>query len=349
MAAVARAGAGATVAGLAGCFPDVGGSWPEVTEACFDQDAVDPVAGASRVVECFRDDSVVEVDGRFEINADAVRPMLDATLDALTDGAAAPWHAILPDFTSAMRIGLKINCLNEMVPTSPAVVKAIVASLKEELAIDGEQIIVWDRRLDEMIPAPPRQLYVPEDIGAQVIGTINSTTDPGGPGYSDPFCGIVADKAPRLSRILTELTDVTINVPVLKSHGISGVTAALKNIFGIIDNPSEYHGNINESLPALYRLPPIRDHIRLTICDALIAVTVGGTSSPPDTYAKRLLASRDPLALDNHALALVNQLRRDKNLDLAAVDPTTTEWLQNGYDLGLGSLDADLVELILDA
>ena len=134
------------------------------------------------------------------------------------------------------------------------------------------------------------------------------------------------------------MTDFTINCPVLKTHEVSGVTGALKNIYGIIDIPGEYHHNLLEALPALYRLPPIRNRIRLTVIDALIAVTTGGTSSPPDTTPRRVLVSLDPLAADSHALALVNQLRAEKNLNLSAVDPAITTWLKNGYDLGLGTL-----------
>ena len=152
------------------------------------------------------------------------------------------------------------------------------------------------------------------------------------------MCGRIAGKSPRLSRILTDLTDFTVNCPVLKTHGVSGVTGALKNIYGIIHNPGDYHGSLLTALPALYRLPPIRNRIRLTVIDALIAVTTGGTSSPPDTVPRRILVSQDPLAADSYALKLVNQLRAEKNLNLAEVDPSVTTWLQNGFELGLGTL-----------
>ena len=353
LADAARVGAGTAAAGaLSGCFPDVGGEWPHVTPACQDEAAVTPVAGASRVVDVYREDAVVEVDDggviRQEINEAVVGPMLDAALAELTDGAAQPWHSLLPDYTSATRIGIKANCLNYAVPTSVAMIKALVASLRAELDIDAARIIVWDRRLDELAPPAPRHLYDGDEIGATILGTINSITDSGGPGYSDAICGVVAGKVPRLSRIITELTDLTINCPVLKNHGISGVTGALKNIYGIIDNPGEYHDNVITALPELYRLPPIRDHIRLTVLDALAAITTGGTSAPAaDAYPRRVIVSQDPLALDSYALALVNQLRGLKTPPAPAVDPSLTEWMQNGYELGLGTVAYELRELDL--
>jgi len=351
LTAVARVGAGAAVTGISGCFPDVGGSWPEVEATCQQSDAGVGVQAPSRVVEVFREDSVTDLTGddsdavKMAVNGQVVRPMLDELLLSLTEGAANPWLDILPDFHPSMRIGIKVNCLNEMVPTSVALVKALVESLRESLDIDGQQILVWDRRLDEMVPAAPRKLFDAEELGVRVVGTVNSAGSTSGPGYSEPICGEVAGRMPRLSRIITDMTDATINCPVLKTHGISGVTAALKNIYGIIDNPGEYHDNLSDALPALYNLPPIRNHIRLTILDALIAVTTGNTDAPPDTYPGRIVASRDPLALDRYAVDLVNRLRAEKQLDLPEVSSSVLKWLDNGRELGLGSLRYDLHRL----
>ncbi len=349
LAGAAGVGAGVAVGGLLGCFPDVGGKWPEISAACRDDGAIGPVPGASRVVEVYREDAVVAVTDetsgttKNEINAGVMRPMLEAALQEISGGAEEPWRALLPDCGATTRIGLKVNCLNPLVPTSAPLVKAIVESLKDGLGLDAARLIVWDRRLDELSPSPPRHLYDSDELGATVLGTVTSTSDSSGPGYGEAMCGMVAGKVPRLSRILTDLTDLTINCPVLKTHDISGVTGAMKNIYGVIDNPQDYHTNIATALPALYRLPPIRDSMRLTICDALIAVTRGGTSSPPNVYPKRILVARDPLALDSFALDLVNRLRSESEEPLEEVDPAFTEWLQNGYELGLGTLDYDLV------
>jgi hypothetical protein len=311
---------------------------------------VTPVAGAARVVELQREDSVVDANDPDTgattpaVNPDAMAPMLADLLSALTGGAARPWSALLPDYSPAMRIGIKVNCLNPQLTTTIPLVKALVASLRAELDVDPQRILVWDRRLDELAPPPPRAGFRADDIGAQVIGTVNSTTDGGGPGYADAVCGVVAGRAPHFSRILTELTDVTINLPVLKTHDVSGVTGAMKNIYGIIDNPGDYHTNLVIALPALYRLPPIRSHIRLHVIDALFAVIGGGTSSPPDAVPRRLLASTDPVAIDAYALALVNRLRAARTPNpLPLVDATRTTWLDNAHALGLGTLAADAV------
>ena len=290
-------------------------------------------------MEVFDEASVV--DGS-QIQADNVEAMVGDALTALATGAGAPWQTILPDYASGMRIGIKVNCLNVQCPTSVPVVRALVGGLQAQLGIDASDIIVWDRRLDEL----ERCGFTEASVGVPVLGTINAMDDPTGPGYENAYCNVVEGKTTRLSRILTEVTDLTINCPVLKTHGISGVTAAMKNMYGVIDNPADFHRDLNDALPAIYDLAPIRERMRLHVLDALLTVTVGGTSSPMDTVAHRVIVSEDPLALDSHALQLVNQLRSDKGLGLPEIDPAVLTWLDKAQELGLGSRAAELTSLV---
>jgi len=322
---------GAAVA-ASGCFPDVGGEWAQLTPECTDTAVAVPPTTLAPVAEAMRDDAVSAdpTTGRRVIAPQPVRAMLEATLAALVPNGD-PWRTLLPDWTSATRIGIKVNVLNPSCPTSPVLVKALVDSLVEGLGASRERIIVWDRRLDELAAAN----YTEASIGAQVLGTVESG------GYGDSSCGLVAGRVPRLSKILTELTDLTINVPVLKTHGICGVTGALKNIYGVIHNPGDYHSNIATALPLLYRLPLIRQRLRFHLIDALIAVTNGDTSSNSDAVPKRLLASTDPLAIDCRALALIDELRGGRGL--APVDRSNMGWMENAHAEGLGSLGFGLV------
>ena len=152
---------------------------------------------------------------------------------------------------------------------------------------------------------------------------------------------MVEGSIPKFSRILTRETDITINCPVLKSHGVSGVTGALKNIYGVIDIPANYHTNLPAALPALYNLPAIRNSIKLTIIDALQAVTLKDTQDPPDATPRRILASTDPLALDRYALELVNQLRAARGI--GPIEGPLVGWLDRGHEIGLGTKSYRLV------
>ena len=266
--------------------------------------------------------------------------MLERAMTEISNGAVAPWRELFPDYAAGMRIGLKVNCLNKFLSTSLPVVKAIVAGLQRDLSIPGSDIVVWDRRLDELTRAG----FTPAALGTQVLGTVTSTTDADGPGYEDCYCAVSPGKRVRLSRILTELTDVTINCPVLKAHEVSGVTAALKNVYGVIDNPGDFHNDLNTALPAIYMLAPIQERFRFVVLDALIAVILGGTASESDLTPKRLVLSPDPLALDTYALDLVNRMRADEG-SMLPIPTALTEWLANAYQLGVGRREVDLVSV----
>jgi uncharacterized protein (DUF362 family) len=85
-----------------------------------------------------------------------------------------------------------------------------------------------------------------------------------------------------LSKTLTQLCDAVVNLPVLKDHGIVGLTMALKSMFGVIHNPNKYHPNAGDPYVAdVNMLPAIRQKVRLTIADGLTAQYEGGPTYMP--------------------------------------------------------------------
>jgi uncharacterized protein (DUF362 family) len=265
-----------------------------------------------------------------------------------------PWRVLLPKYRPGMRIGLKVNCLSPYVPTSPAVVHAIIVSLRDKLGVDPAKIVVWDRRLDEL---NRHGKYSADHLaGAQLLGTRNDPPQDGGipdtntdvqPGYGEQISPTIECQSPRLSRILTELTDLTINCPAFKRHGVSGVTGAMKNIYGIIDIPGNYHANIQTGLPKLYALPAIRNSISLNIVDALIAEVNSDTAQPSDFAPRRILLSQDPVAMDSYALVLLNKIRASigAGAGLPPIETSLTGWIDKAAALGLGTKSFSLVPL----
>jgi hypothetical protein len=299
---------------------------------------LEPVSGPSRVVEAIDPQAVTATsydDAR-------VQAMLLAGLTALadTDDIKQAWKILLPDFASSMRIGLKVNCLNSKLYNSTSLLKAMIATLTQDLGADPQRVWIWDRRTDEL----ERSKMDEATLGVKVAGTILSTKDSSGPGYeSEASC--VIDQQTHLSRILTQETDITINLPVLKTHNIPALTGALKNTYGCIDNPGEFHAGFNQYMPAIYRLDPIHKRLRLHIIEALRAVTKGDTTDYPDALPGRLLLSTDPLALDTHAVQLVNTLRAADSLNELPTDKLG--WLGEAAALNLGSqsVDAQLITM----
>ena len=104
---------------------------------------------------------------------------------------------------------------------------------------------------------------------------------------------------------------------MLKDHGIVGVTMALKNLFGAIHNPNKYHLDGGDPYVAdVYMLPPIRQKVRLAICDALAPQYEGGPSYMPQWVwpYRGVLVSRDPVALDCTGWRIIERKRAELGL-----------------------------------
>ncbi len=190
------------------------------------------------------------------LNAGALRQMLDASLTRLTGltDAAESWRAL---FDPGERIAIKVNVFgNSLIWTHYPLVQAVTAGLIGA-GIPAEQILIYDQLTTEFETA--KYAVNPDGPGVRCRGTDGSFTNtfPAG------------DPSVRLSDLLLQ-SDALINMPVLKSHMIAGMSFALKNHFGSTDNPSALH-QVGQGIPQLNALPVIKDRTRLVIGDLLEA------------------------------------------------------------------------------
>ncbi len=298
-----------------------------------------PPVAAGRVVELY---DAQALNGKTPDDA-RVKAMLRKGLQQLTGQTdlRLAWRVILPDLTSATRVGIKLNCLSSYLYNSAAAVGAVVASLVQDLGVAPERITIWDRRGDEVA----RSQLTGKVLGASVTGTYKTISDSSGPGY-EAAAQKIKSRTTRLAKLLTELTDVTINMSLLKRHNVSGLTGAMKNTSGVIDNPGDFHADFNDHLPVIYALPQIRRHLRLHICEALMAVIKGDAADPVDTLPGRLLLAVDPVAIDTRTLALMDELRSPLP-PIATSESAKLKWLENAEALGLGTRTLDLKKVVL--
>ena len=199
-------------------------------------------------------------------------------------------------------VGLKVNCLSgKGNSTSVALVEAVSERL-QQAGIGQDKIIIWDRLNEDLESAgfrPSARSGRIRYMGNDVLGYESDLTVYGSAGSL-------------LAKTLTQLCDAVINLPVLKDHGIVGVTMALKNMFGAIHNPNKYHTNAGDPYVAdVNAMPEIRSKVRLTICDAVTAQYEGGpTYMPQWTWAfNGLMVAQDPVALDTVAWQIIEQKR----------------------------------------
>ena len=270
------------------------------------------------------------VSSNEQINTHIVRTTVDETLIALTNTASVrdAWMQILPRLQTTDVIGIKVNCINSRQSSHPEVVYAIAVSLTDSLVMNPNNIIIWDRTSRELKRA--KYSLNMERNGVRCLATSD------GIGYDERSVVDVGNgRQVSLSKILTQMCTYLINVPVLKDHGIAGITLSMKNHYGSIDSPGSCHGGGCDPYVAnLNNTPQIKDKTVLILCDALFGIYRGGPMGAPQWINRQLLASTDPVALDYTGMMLIDQQRRANN-----IPPTSerTTYLRTAAKLNIGT------------
>jgi uncharacterized protein (DUF362 family) len=230
--------------------------------------------------------------------------LLDRALQASfnCDSPAEAWKKVV---RPGEVVGLKVNCLGGRGnATHPELAEAITERLRQVGITD---IVIWERLNSDLEHA--RYKIVERGSGVRCFG--NDML-----GYEDDL-STFGQAGSLVCRTLTRVCDAVINLPVLKDHGIAGVTLAMKSMFGAIHNPNKYHSNACDPYVAdVYALAPIRQKVRLHICDGINAQYDGGPSYMPQWMwpFNGLLVARDPVALDYVGWKIIEKKRAEMGM-----------------------------------
>ncbi len=300
-----------------------------------------PSVKTSRVVVVTDHDSVD--DDTWKVNRERAGIMFEHLLLTLTKSGNVEegWNKIIPSLKPTSRISIKVNSINPKLPSHPEVATAIAKSLIKA-GVRDNNIIIWDRREGNIIEGLARCGY---RINTTSRGIRCLATNSRGVGFdkSSPLRVPSIGKDFPVTRILSQMCDHIINLSVLKDHGISGFTGSLKNFYGAIPlwnklavfNIRRMHRNrANPQIAELYNNAPIRDKVRLSVCDALLGCYQGGPSGRPQWAQYQLLGSLDPVALDSVGLNIIEAKRREAGLP--SVRPRTG-YIRSAARLGLGT------------
>jgi uncharacterized protein (DUF362 family) len=270
--------------------------------------------------------------------------LLDQAMLALSD-ANNPTDAWKQFVKPGQVVGLKVNCLaGRGMSTSTVLVEALVERLREA-GINQQDIVIWDRLNRDLERAGFRL----SERGSQLRCFGNDSS-----GFEQELL-TYGQVGSLVSRTLTRLCDVVINLPILKDHGITGMTGALKNLFGAIHNPNKYHLDVGDPyVPDVWMLEPIRAKVQLNICEATTVQYHGGPSFMPDwTWnLDGLLLSRDPVALDTIGWQLIDRKRRQEGMKLLEDEGRKPSYIATAADREhrLGFSNPDQIQLVeLDA
>jgi uncharacterized protein (DUF362 family) len=131
-----------------------------------------------------------------------------------------------------------------------------------------------------------------------------------------------------LPRLLTEASAI-VNLPVLKTHVLSGITCALKNHWGLLPRVRyQFHPVLHEVIAEINH--QIRNTI-LNIVDGTICIEGSGPKIGVPRVANVLFASRDRVAVDSAAL------------DFIGMDPKLAPHVARAEELGVGSTHFEMV------
>ena len=314
--------------------------------AGFAKGLVSSEASPKSKVVLVRHSKVANSSGK--IQQKLLQQMLDKAITTLT-GKSTPADAWKTFVSPEDVVGLKINTLGlkeikrtELVTHFSAMNSAILSGLKQA-GVAEERVIVWDRRDDELVNAG-LSIYT-EQNALRIFGTTNRDSKTG-IGFSREQYAVGTQKS-RVSRILTDMCTVFINVPLMKTHRNAGMTCSLKNHYGSIDNPGDFHPNscTNPGIAEVNAIPVIRKKQRLIVCDALLGVYEGGPNWRRQyiwPYGGILLGT-DPVALDYTAMKILDEQRRA--MGLPPLEPRV-EYLKLAEQFGLGTCQPEKIDFI---
>ena len=278
-----------------------------------------------------------------------VSEMIDRAMMRLTDldSAKEAWK----DFVLPTDIvGIKINPLaGKRLSTHRVIVDKIIDGLYGA-GILSNQIIIWDRFESHLIDAG-------YEINQSNRGVRCFASDSKGVGYDDEvFYESEKDVkerrengsiVSRYTNLLTKELTVVINVPVMKHHGIAGVSGCLKNLaFGSVDNTSRFHSNplnCNPAIADIFAHTVLKDKVVLNIVDGLLAAFNGGPTYDPDGVWQYggILVSQDPVALDQIVYQTVEEKRTELNLPSIS---RLSRYIRSASRMDLGTNDLDEVD-----
>lgn len=271
---------------------------------------------------------VVEVRAERALRGDSVDPhvlrnMIDRAVKLLSRAASPEqgWRAIL---RGAKRIVIKFNAVASAVIGTNDVFAAALVDRLANAGCDPEAITTVELSNDTVLR----------------LGTRAATRGWGG---SIPVGG----SAEQLAAYFLD-ADAVINVPLLKTHQIAGMSCCMKNIsHAVIRRPARYHANgCSPYVGQVISAPEVRNRLRIHLVNALRVVVDRGPEAHASDVANwgGVLAGFDPVAVDHVGRSILEVQRRERNLDAHLEVP----YLRAAGDSGLGRWRPSEIERVVD-
>ena len=289
------------------------------------------------MVVVVRDKSEKVIAGK-EIDQALVQKLVDQAVMTLAgkEDVAQAWGAYVKPKD---KVAIKFNGLFRAATTHPAIVEAVVKGVMQA-GVPAGNIVVYDR--DDRALQTAGLKKVTADGQTRVVGTEKQFRKTIDQCYGKQVKAGPVDT--RITKLLLE-ADVLINLPIMKTHGLAGVTGALKNHLGTVPNARDFHRDGCRYVADISALAPVKDKTRICICDALYALYNGGPQFRPQfrwDYCG-VLAATDPVAMDATLADIIKAKRIEKGL---SPYHKPTVHVARGAELGLGTADLKSIQRV---
>ncbi len=241
-------------------------------------------------------------------------------------------------FRPGMRVGLKINLLGRPLLFTAREMTEAVATGVISAGVKPSDVIVWDRHASHF--GPTDYAPGPGKLGERILT---------GGEYDNAKALMALGGVAPIDRIATEQTDVTVNLPIMKDHQVSGVTLALKNIaFGCYANHRSAHGgNCEPFITEAYQHYLTQTKVPLHILDATRCCYDQGPA-PRDANAiwneNAIYIAADPVAMDVVCREVILRKRQEAG---ASDKRSASHHIEVAARKGLGVGDLARIDLVV--
>lgn len=212
-----------------------------------------------------------------------------------------------------MRVGVKLNLCAGLRPEKAATTHPVMAAELTKLLIErGARVVLGDS------PGEP--------FSGVVLGRIYNTAgmrlcEEAGGELNRDFTHRTAENPDAVTLKTFEYCswldgcDAVISFSKLKSHGLMGMTAAVKNIYGVIPGTvkSEYHFRYPDPMAFAEMMVDLNEFVRprLYLCDAVETMEGNGPTQGTPRHMGAVLAGTDPYAMDRLCAWLIGVEERE--------------------------------------
>ncbi len=236
-------------------------------------------------------------------------------------------------FSSSDVVGIKVNCLGGPRLSPRLELVSAFADLLAAVGVDRRRIIVFDRSRREL----ERAGYGTRRVAGRFTCT----------GIDNDYEREVSTSG-QIGSCFARLVAITctalVSFGVVKDHDLAGVSAGLKNWYGVIHNPNKYHDSGCDPFVAdVVRHPYIRSKLRLTVLDGVEGQCHGGPALSPSHLFPlgTVAASTDPVAADLWAWQAIEAERERRGLPSLTRENRAPRFIATAaaYGLGVGTVE----------